>query len=90
MITHLEPDILECEVKWALGSITMDKASGSDGIPVELFQILKDDAVKHMPTNLENSTVATGLGKVSFHSNPKERQCQRMFELPHNCTHLTH
>ena len=46
VITHLEPDILECEVKWALGSITTDKASGSDGIPVELFQILKDDAVK--------------------------------------------
>ena len=46
MITHLEPDILECEVKWALGSITMNKASGDDGIPVELFQILKDDAVK--------------------------------------------
>ena len=46
VITHLEPDILECEVKWALGSITMNKASGSDGIPVELFQILKDDAVK--------------------------------------------
>ena len=46
MITHLEPDILDCEVKWALGSITMNKASGSDGIPVELFQILKDDAVK--------------------------------------------
>ena len=46
MITHLEPDILESEVKWALGSITMNKASGGDGIPVELFQILKDDAVK--------------------------------------------
>ena len=46
MITHLEPDILECEVKWALGSITRNKASGGDGIPVELFQILKDDAVK--------------------------------------------
>ena len=45
-ITHLEPDILECEVKWALGSITMNKASGGDGIPVELFQILKDDAIK--------------------------------------------
>ena len=44
--THLEPDILECEVKWALGSITMNKASGGDGTPVELFQILKDDAVK--------------------------------------------
>ena len=46
MITHLEPDILECEVKWALGSINMNKATGGDGIPVELFQILKDDAVK--------------------------------------------
>ena len=46
VITHLEPDILECEVKWALESITMNKASGGDGIPVELFQILKDDAVK--------------------------------------------
>ena len=46
VISHLEPDLLECEVKWALGSITMNKASGGDGIPVELFQILKDDAVK--------------------------------------------
>ena len=46
MITHLEPDVLESEVKWALGSITMDKASGGGGIPIELFQILKDDAVK--------------------------------------------
>ena len=46
VITHLEPDILECEVKWALGSITMNKAGGGDGIPVQLFQILKDDAVK--------------------------------------------
>ena len=46
MLTHLEPGILECKVKWALGSIAMNKASGGDGIPVELFQILKDDAVK--------------------------------------------
>ena len=79
VITDLEPDILECEVKWALGSITMNKASGGDGIPVELFQILKDDAVKvlHsvMPPILENSAVATGLENVNFHSNPKERQC---------------
>ena len=77
MITHLEPDVLECEVKLALGSITTNKASGGDGIPVELFQILKDDAVKvlhlNTQTSLENSTVATGLEKVSFHSNPKER-----------------
>ena len=88
VITHLEPDILECEVKWALESTTMNKASGGDGILVELFQILKDDAV-NMPANLENSAVATGLEKVSFHSNPKERQCQRMLKLPHNFTHLT-
>ena len=91
---HLEPDILEWEVKWALGSITMNKASGGDGIPVELFQILKDGAVKVLhsiwPANLENTAVATGLENVRFHSNPKERQCQRMLKLPHNCTHLTH
>ena len=89
VITHLEPDSLECEVKWALGSITMNKASGGDGIPVELFQILKDDAESaalNMPANLENSAVATGVEKVNFHSNPKERQCQRMLKLPHNCT----
>ena len=90
MITHLEPDILECQVKWALGSITTNKASGGHGIPVELFQILKDGAVKVLPEILENSAVATGLEKVSFHSNSKERQCQRMLKILHNCTHLTH
>ena len=93
VITHLEPDILECEVKWALESITMNKASGGDGIPVELFQILKDSAVKVLHSicqHLESSAVVTGLEKVSFHSNPKERQCQRMLKLLHNCTHLTH
>ena len=81
----------------------MNKASGGDRIPAELFQILKDDTVNDnvdddnvndnvalsMPANLENSAVATGLEKVSFHSNPKERQCQRMLKLLHNCTHLT-
>ena len=89
VITDLEPDILECEVKWALESITTNKASGGDGIPVELFQILKDDAALNMPAILENSAVATGLEKVSFHSNPKDRQCQRVLKLPHNGTHLT-
>ena len=73
-LTHLEPDILECEVKWPLGSITTDKPSGGDGIPVKLFQILKDDAMKsatpNMPAHLENSGVATGLEKISFHSSP--------------------
>ena len=81
VITLLEPDILECEVKWALGSITLNKASGGDGIPVELFQVLKDDAVKvlHsiMPANFDNSAVTTGLQKVSFHSSPKERHYQK-------------
>ena len=70
VITHLEPDILECEVKWDLRSSTMKKARGGDGIPAKLFQILKDDAVKgaalNMPGNLENSAVATGLEKVIF------------------------
>ena len=90
MITHLEPDILECEVKWALENVTVNKASAGDGIPVELFQILKESAVFNMPANLENSAVATGLEKVSFHSSPKERQWQRMLKLLHNCTNLTH
>ena len=69
VITHLEPDIPECESKWALGSIITNKASGSDGIPVELFQILNNNAVKvlYSPGNLENSAVTTGLEKVSFH-----------------------
>ena len=91
VIANLEPDILECKVKGALGSITTNKASGGDGIPVELFQILKDDAVAalNMPAHLENSAVATVLEKVSFHYNPQERQCKRMLKLPHNCTHLT-
>ena len=93
MITHLKPDILEYEVKWALGSITINKASGANGILAELFEILKVDAIKvlqlNVPANLENSAVATGLEKVSFHIKPKEGQCQRMFRLLHNCTHLT-
>ena len=68
----------------------MNKASGGAGIPVELFQILKDDAVKVLHSaNLENSAVVTGLKKISIHSNPKEKKCQRMFKLLHNCTYLT-
>ena len=96
VITHLEPDILECEVKWALGSITTNKASGGDEIPAELFQILKDDAVKVLHSICQYiwktqqwKTPATGLEKVSFHSNLKEKQCQIMLKLPHNYTHLT-
>ena len=74
VVTCLEPNILECEVKWALGSITINKASGGDEIPPELFQILKDDAIKvllNMPANLENSAVPTGLEKVIFYFNTK-------------------
>ena len=77
VLTQLEPGILDYEVKWALGSITTNKASGCNGIPVELFQILKGDAVKvlhSVPANLENSAVVTGLEKASFHYNPKERE----------------
>ena len=89
--THLDTDILESEVNWALGSITTTKASGGDEIPVELFQILKDDAVKVLHSICQQiwiTVVTTGLEKVSFHSNPKERQCQRMFKLLHNCTYI--
>ena len=93
VIPHLEPDIVECEVKWALGSITMNKASGGVGIPAELFQILKDDAVKVLHSiylQIGNSAVATGVEKVSFHFNPKEGHFQRMFKLFYNCTHFTY
>ena len=76
VITHLEPDILECEVKWALGSITMNKASGDDGIAVELFQILKDDAVKVLHSICQqigklSRGHRTGKGQFSFQSQRK-------------------
>ena len=72
VITDLEPDILECEVKWALGSITSNKASGGDGIPVELFQILKDDAVKVLHSICQQS------GKLS--SGHRTGKCQFSFQ----------
>ena len=75
-ITHLEPDIMECEVKWALESITTNRASGGDGIPVELFQILKDDAVTVLPSICQQIWKTQQWPqdwKRSFHSNPKER-----------------
>ena len=94
VISHLKPDILEWEVKWALGSITVNKASGGDGIPVELFQIVKDDTVKVLHSLCQQiwktQQWPTGLEKVSFHSNPKQKECQRMFKLPHTWTLLTH
>ena len=81
---------MEWEVKWALESIIMNKASGGDGIPVELFQILKDDAVKVLHSicqqiwKTQQWPQEWPQEKVSFHSNPKERQCQRTLKLPHN------
>ena len=73
MVTHPEPDILECEVKWALGNIIINKASGDDGIPVELFQILKDDVVKVLHSyarkfGKHSSGHRTGKGQFSFQS----------------------
>ena len=75
MVTHLQPDILECKVEWALGSIIMNKASGGDGIPAELFQILRDDVVKALNSihqQIGKTALATELEKVSFHCNAKE------------------
>ena len=87
VITHLELDILECEVKWAVGSISTNKASGGDGIPVKLFQILKDDGVKVLHSYVRKSGKHSSghrTGKIQF-----SFQCQRMLKLLNNCTHLT-
>ena len=91
VITHLEPDILVSEVKWSLGNITLNKASGGDGILFKLFQILEDDAVKVLHSICQQIWKTHKRREmVSFHSTPKESQCQRMLKLPHNCTQLTH
>ena len=95
VITHLEPHILECEVKWALRSITANKASGGNGIPAELFKILKDDAVKVLYSicqqiwKTQQWPQFSKVVKVSFHSDSKERRCQRIFKLLHNCAYFT-
>ena len=85
-----QSQIMECEVKWALGSITMNKISGGDGTPTELFQILKDDTLKGL------HSICQQIWKIdqwsyqgSFNSNPNEGKCQRMFKLQYNCTHFT-
>ena len=92
VITHLEPDILECEVKWVLGSITMNKAGGGDGIKVELFQILKDDAVKVLHSVCQqfgklNSGHRTGKCQFSFQSQrkamPKNAQTIKQLHSSH-------
>ena len=83
--THLEPDILECEGKWALAKLIANKASGGDKISLELIKTLKDGAVKvlHLMYQqiLKNSPVATGLDKVSVHFSSKQGQCKRMFKI---------
>ena len=91
VITHLEPDILECKVKWALGSININKASGADGIPVELFQILKDDAVRVLHSICQQiwKTQQWPQDWKSSVFIPVPKNGQRMLKLPHNCTHLT-
>ena len=92
VITHLEPDILECQVKWALGSITTNKASRRDEIPGELFQILKDDAVKVLHSICQQiwktQQWPQDWKRSVFIPIPK-KGIPRMFKLLHNCTHLT-
>ena len=90
MITHLEPDILECEVKWALGSITMNKVSGGR-IPAELFQILKDDAVKVLHSICQDIWKTQQWPKDWKRSIPipKKGNVKECFELQHSCTHFT-
>ena len=91
-VTHLEPDILECKVKWALGSITMNKDSGGGGNPVSSFKTYKMMLWKcctHCASKFGKLSSGHRTGKGQFHSNLKERQCQSMFKLLHNCTRLT-
>ena len=93
MITHLEPDILECEGKWVLGSITLNKASGGDGILVELFQILKDDAVKVLHSICQHiwktQQWPQDWKRSVFISIQNKGNAPKMLKLLHNCTHLT-
>ena len=92
VITHLEPDILECEVNWALGSITTNKASGGNGIPVQLFQILKDDAVKVLHSICQQIWKTQQWPqdwKRSFSFQSQRKVMSKMLKLPHNCTRLT-
>ena len=93
VITHLESDILECEVKWALGNITMNKTSGGDGIPAELFQILKDDAVKVLHSVCQQiwktqQWPQDGKCQLSFQS--QRRSMPKNVQTTTHCTHLAH
>ena len=92
VITDLEPDILECKIKWALESITTNKASGGDGIPVELFQILKDDTVKVLYSVCQQIWKTQQLPQYwkrsVFIPIPKKGNAKKMFKLPYKCTHF--
>ena len=94
VIIYLEPDILECKVKWAFGSITKNKASVSGRIPAELFKILKDGAVKVLHSLCqqiwETQQWPQDWKRSVFFPIPKKGKCQRMLKLPHNCTHFKH
>ena len=90
---YLEPDILDCEVKWALGSITMNKASGGNGIPVELFQILKDDAVKVLHSicqKIGNTQQWPQDWKGQFSFQSQRKAMPKNVQTMYNCTHFTH
>ena len=92
VITHLESDILECEVKWALGSITTNKVSRGDGIPVELFQILKDDAVKVLHSICQKfwkTQHGHKIGKGQFSFPSQRKVMPKNAQTTHNCTHFT-
>ena len=93
VVTHLEPDILKSKIKSGLGSITINKASGGDGIPAELFQILKDDAAKVLHSICQQiwktQQWPQDWKRSFFHSNPNEGQCQRMFKSLYSCIHYT-
>ena len=94
VITHLEPDILKCEAKWALESITMNKANGRDGIPVELFQILKDDAVQVLHSICQQICKTQqwpqDWKRSVFIPIPKKGNAKKLLKLPHNCFHFTY
>ena len=95
VITHLDPDILECEVRWALESIIMNKASGGDGIAAELFQILKDDAVKVLHSicqqiwKTQQWPILGNWKRPIFIPIPKKGNPKELLKLSHNCIHLT-
>ena len=92
VFTYLKPDILECKVKWLVASITVNKASGGEGIPAELLKFLKDNGVKcctQYSSKFGKLSSGHRTGKSCFHFNAKEGQCERMFKLLHSYTHFT-